>query len=400
LGKRKSIDYKRFEVSSQNHNQLISLYHGMHEIKMSNAEKDMRWRWERIQARLFQLSAKRLSIDQYQQIGSSFINELKNILITFASAISVINGELTLGEMLAIQYIIGQLNGPIQELVEFVKSSQDALISLDRVNDIQMLQDESSNTMRSTTIPSEVNLEIENLIFRYGGPSAPLVLNNIRATFEHGKVTAIVGASGSGKTTLLKLLLKFYKPNGGQISLGESNLENYSLRFWREVSAAVMQDGFIFSETIARNIVVRDERINIERLIEASKIANIHDFVSALPQGYETKIGEDGIGLSGGQRQRMLIARAVYKNPQFIFFDEATSSLDTENEKIIMGNLLKFFKGRTVVVIAHRLSTVRNADKIIVLKDGAIVEEGKHDDLIEVGGVYFSLVKNQLELGV
>ena len=400
LKKRRDIDYRRFEAMSANQNNLIHFLQGMQEIKMNNAEKINRWKWERFQAKLFKVNIRGLSLDQYQQIGSSFINELKNIIITFVAAKAAISGDITLGMMLSVQYIIGQLNTPIAEFVTFIRSWQDANVSLERVGEIFAKDDEETNSASQiVNIPPGVSLHLQNVSFQYGGPHTPFVLQNIQLTIPRGRTTAIVGASGSGKTTLMKLLLKFYNPVAGKIHIGNYNLVDLRQSAWRDKCGVVMQDGFIFSDTIARNIVVSDETINKERLVYAVKIANIQSFIEELPLTYNTRIGVDGIGLSGGQRQRILIARAVYKNPEFIFFDEATSSLDANNEKIIMENLENFFKGKTVVIIAHRLSTVKNADQIIVLNNGEIAEQGTHEDLTYLKGTYYSLVKNQLELG-
>lgn len=401
LGRRKLLDYKKFASSAENHDQLISLIHGMQEIKMNNAEKDYRWQWEIIQAKLFKISKQRLSNDQNQLLGSSYINEIKNIFIAFLSATSVISGELTLGQMLAIQYIVGQLNGPVMELVDFIRSSQDAMISLERITDVYRLEDEEADPYQKIyALPENYQFQITNLNFQYGGPRSDLVLKDINTTISKGEVTAIIGPSGSGKTTLMKLLLKFYVPSKGRILLGNKSLEDYSYKFWREKCAVVMQDGYIFAGTIAKNIVIQGKAIDKERLAHACKIANIYDFIDSLPRGYNTLVGSDGIGLSGGQKQRILIARAIYKDPEFIFFDEATSSLDTENERQIMENLNKYFLGKTVFIIAHRLSTVKNANKIIVLNEGEIVEEGTHNKLLGDRGFYYSLIKNQLELDI
>lgn len=400
LKKRRIVDYQRFESLSGNQSNLIQFIQGMPEIKMNNAEKQNRWKWERTQAKLFRVSIKGLSLEQYQQIGSSFINELKNILITFLAARAVIAGDITLGMMLSVQYIIGQLNGPITELVTFIRSWQDANLSLERVGEIFARKDEESTAAtKIIDLPADHSLQVQDLKFQYGGPQSAMVLDDINFRIPHGKVTAIVGASGSGKTTLMKLLLKFYDPTEGKIKVSHHDLANFSHGAWRAQCGVVMQDGFIFSDTIARNIVVADEKIDKERLLYAVKVANIQSFIEDLPLTYNTRIGNDGIGISGGQKQRILIARAVYKNPELIFFDEATSSLDAENEKIIMENLRTFLQGRTSVIIAHRLSTVKNADQIIVLNKGKIVEQGTHYELTKDKGIYYSLVKNQLELG-
>ncbi|HEV7780533.1 MAG TPA: peptidase domain-containing ABC transporter [Chitinophagaceae bacterium] len=400
LKKRKDINYRQFAAISSNHNSLIQFVMGMQEIKMNNAERQNRWKWERVQAKLFRISIKGLSLEQFQQIGSSFINELKNIIITFVAAKAVIGGDITLGMMLSIQYIIGQLNAPVAEFVMFIRSWQDAKISLERVGEIFSKEDEETNAEEKiVSLPIKRSLYFENTAFQYGGPNSPLVLQDVNFEVQQGKVTAIVGSSGSGKTTLLKLLLRFYSPVTGKIKIGNHDLEHLRHSFWRQQCGVVMQDGYIFSDTIAKNIAVADEVVDRERLLYAAKVANIHDFIDELPLTYNTKIGSDGIGMSGGQKQRILIARAVYKNPEFIFFDEATSSLDAENEKVIMENLDTFFKGKTVVIIAHRLSTVKNADQIIVLNKGEIIERGTHAELTKLQGTYYSLVKNQLELG-
>jgi ATP-binding cassette subfamily B protein len=399
LQKRRRINYKRFEALATNQNNLIQIIQGMQEIKLNNAEKQNRWKWERTQVKVFKVNMKALSIDQYQQIGSGFINEVKNIIITFIAVKAVIDGSITLGMMLSIQYIIGQLNTPISEFVAFARSWQDALLSLERVGEIFSRKNEVQPENTIKELPVENSIQINQLSFQYGGPFTPKVLNDITFTIPKGKLTAIVGASGSGKTTLIKLLLKFYDPTAGSIQVGTHDLRHFNHNVWRSHCGTVMQDGYIFSDTIANNIAVGAEIIDKERLLYAVKIANIQEFIEELPLTYNTKIGDDGIGISGGQRQRILIARAVYKNPALILFDEATSSLDAANEKIIMQNLHQFFTGRTAIVVAHRLSTVKNADQIIVLNQGILVEQGTHQELVSKSGVYYHLVKNQLELG-
>ncbi|WP_299455899.1 peptidase domain-containing ABC transporter [uncultured Microscilla sp.] len=400
LNIRKKLDYKRFQEMSRNQSSLIHLINGMQEIKLNNCEKQKRWEWERIQAKMFKINVKSVTLEQTQQAGSLFINQSKNILITFFAAYAVVNGTMTLGMMLAVQSIIGQLDGPITQMISFVYEMQDAKISLERLGEIhEKEEEESSEGDQVTILPEGKNLHLDNITFQYEGPHSPKVIDGVTLTIPEGKITAIVGTSGSGKTTLLKLLLKFYPVTEGEIKLEGIQLNNLSGRLWRERCGTVMQDGFIFSDTIARNIAVSDEIIDQQRLRHAVQVANIQEFVEDLPLGYNTKIGQDGIGVSGGQKQRVLIARAVYKNPEFLFFDEATSALDANNERIIMENLDEFFKGKTAVVIAHRLSTVKNADQIIVLEKGKLVEQGTHKELTAKKGIYYNLVKNQLELG-
>ncbi len=398
LKRRKELDYKRFSQLSEEQSKTIELISGMQEIKLHNAEKQKRWGWEFIQVRLFKVAMEGLTLEQTQSIGSQFINELKNILITFTSASLVINGEISLGMMLSIQYIIGQLNNPISQLVTFIQDMQDAKISLERLGEIHDKENEESpEKPKLHEINPNQDITIENLSFRYIGMQ-DTVLKNLNFTLPHQKTTAIVGASGSGKTTLMKVLLRFYEPSEGIIKLGDQNFQNISQKTWRAHCGVVMQEGYIFNDTIAHNIAVGETDLDKENLLKAVEIANIKSFIESLPLSYNSKIGNEGIGISGGQKQRLLIARSVYKNPDFIFFDEATSALDAHNEKIIMENLNQFFKGKTAVVIAHRLSTVKNADQIIVLDQGTIVEKGTHQELIHLKGNYYHLVKNQLEL--
>lgn len=398
MKRRRELDYKRFAQMSQEQSTVIELINGMQEIKMHNAEKQKRWTWEFVQARLFQVSIQSLSLEQTQQVGSSVINELKNILITFSSAMLVIEGNLTLGMMLALQYIIGQLNSPINELVGFVRSFQDATISLERLNEIHDKEDEENSEKQLVrTIEPGEGMEAKNLSFRYVG-AEEAVLTEINLYIQPKKVTAIVGASGSGKTTLMKLLLKFYEPSSGEIRYGKHDLKTVSPKSWREQCGVVMQEGYVFNDTIAANIAVGQDSIDQERLLEAARIANILDFIQSLPLGFNTKIGNEGVGMSTGQKQRLFIARAIYKNPAMLFFDEATSALDAKNEREVMENLRKFMQGKTVFIIAHRLSTVRNADQIIVIDRGKIVEQGPHLELVHAKGIYYDLVKNQLEL--
>ena len=400
LKQRRKLDFKRFDVASRNQSSLIQLISGMQEIKMNNCEKQKRWEWERIQARLFKLSIKGLALSQYQQIGAFFLNEGKNVFITFLAAQSVINGQLTLGGMMAMQYIIGQLNSPVEQLIGLTQSIQDAKISLERLNEIHGMDDEEPlDKTFLDQLPEHKDLTLQNVSFQYPGAGQEPVLKQINLQIPQGRTTAIVGMSGSGKTTLLKLLLKFYPPAKGEIRIGETSLSVVSNRYWRSLCGVVMQEGFIFSDSIAKNIAVGEERLDMNRLLHATKVANIQEFIESLPLGLNTKIGSEGNGISQGQKQRILIARAVYKNPEYIFFDEATNALDANNELIIMENLNDFFKGRTVVIVAHRLSTVKNADQIIVLDKGEVVELGSHHELTAQKGEYYQLVKNQLELG-
>ncbi|MEO6670711.1 MAG: peptidase domain-containing ABC transporter [Ferruginibacter sp.] len=416
LKQRRSLDFKRFAVAIKENSATMQLIYGMQEIKLNGAEQLHRWEWEGYQASLFKLSFKSLSLNQYQQAGAFFINEGKNILITFFVATAVLNGQLTLGAMLAVQYIIGQLNSPVEQLINFAQLAQDAKISLERLNEIHQLHDEEPlDKPFLKYLPESKSITFTNLFFTYPGAGNEPVLKNINFTIPEGKITAIVGGSGSGKTTLLKLLLKFYENYKGNIRIGTAspvasshdNTEHskgVSLRylspgFWRSNCASVMQEGYIFNDTIARNIAVADEIVNQKNLVHACAVANILSFIESMPLGFNTKIGAEGNGISTGQKQRLLIARAVYKDSKYLFFDEATNSLDANNEKSIMENLKFFFNGKTVVIVAHRLSTVKNADSIIVLDDGEIIEQGIHEELTLRRGKYYELVKNQLELG-
>lgn len=399
LKRREELDYKRFSEVSQEQSKVIELINGMQEIKLHNAEKQKRWGWEFIQARLFKVSMKGLVLEQTQNIGSNFINELKNIVIIFLSAKLVIDGQITIGMMMAISSIVGSLNGPIVQLINFIREAQDAKISLARLAEIHNKEDETEQEDNQThEIPTNSDILIKNLSFKYFG-SDNYILENLNLTIPSNKITAIVGSSGSGKTTLMKLLLKFYEPSIGDISIGNTLLKNIAQKSWRNYVGTVMQEGFIFNDSIANNIAVGVESIKKNRLLYASDVANITNLIQEYPLGYNTKIGSEGIGMSTGQKQRLLIARSVYKNPQMLFFDEATSSLDANNEKEIMEKLNVFFKNKTVVVIAHRLSTVMNADNIVVLEKGKIVEMGNHSELVAQKGNYFELVKNQLQLG-
>jgi len=401
LKTRRDLDFKRFDLSSKNQSAIVQLIGGMQEIKLNNCEQQKRWDWEHIQASLFRFSVKGLALGQYQQAGSFFINQGKNIIITFLSAKAVIEGHLTLGGMMAVQYIVGQLNSPVEQFLGFIQSFQDARISLERLNEIHQMEDEEpADQHYQPELPFNKSITIRNLTFRYPGAGNDPVLENIDLHIPEGKTTAIVGMSGSGKTTILKLLLRFYRWEKGEIEVGDSKLKQISIKSWRKSCGTVMQDGFIFSDTITNNIAVGEETPDKKRLHHAVKVANIQEFVENLPNGFNTKIGAEGNGISQGQRQRVLIARAVYKNPDYMFFDEATNALDANNERVIMNNLQEFFRGRTVVIVAHRLSTVSNADNIIMLHKGKIIEQGNHYELTGLKGEYYNLVKNQLELGV
>ncbi|MFT4093855.1 MAG: peptidase domain-containing ABC transporter [Niabella sp.] len=423
---RRKLNYQTFHLSAKENNTTLQLIQGMQEIRLNNAEKQKRWEWENIQANIFKLGFKNLNYSQVQSAGATFINQIQGIAISFIVAKLVIDGQLTLGAMLAVQYVIGQLNGPIQQWVGFVQSLQDAKISMERLNEIHQINDEEDVAKSYITqLPENKSIVIKNLSFTYPGAGNDPVLENINLDIPEKKVTAIVGVSGSGKTTLLKLLLKVYEQYEGEIRVGglpstpskgggtkrgmgslpavagevELRFSFISHSFWRSICGAVLQDGFIFNDTIARNIAVGDEEIDYNKLLQSCRIANIHSFIESLPNGYYTRLGAEGTGVSQGQKQRIMIARAVYKNPEYIFFDEATNSLDANNEKEILENLDTFFRSRTVVVVAHRLSTVKNADKIVVLDKGKVAEEGTHEELAALKGKYYELVKNQLELG-
>lgn len=399
LKRREKIDYKRFAEVSQEQSKVIELINGMQEIKLHNAEKQKRWGWEYVQARLFKVSMKGLVLEQTQNIGSNFINEIKNIIIIFLSAKLVIDGQITLGMMLAISSIVGSLNGPILQLINFIREIQDAKISLARLSEIHEKKDETQQSETQTQdIPKDSDIVIKDVTFKYIGSDVN-VLENLNLTISANKVTAIVGTSGSGKTTLIKLLLKFYEPNSGEILVDKTPLKSIAQKSWRSHVGTVMQEGYIFNDTIANNIAIGVDIVNKERLVYAADVSNIKDFIQDYPLSYNTKIGMEGVGMSTGQKQRLLIARAVYKNPEMLFFDEATSSLDANNEKEIMRKLDIFFKNKTVVIIAHRLSTVMNADQIVVLEKGKIVEIGNHQELVKIKGSYYELVRNQLHLG-
>jgi len=399
LRKRKILDYFRFQYRSENQESIYEMLNGVTEMKLNQYEDFKRSEWKKIQYKLFNLNIRVLKINQLQLSGFEFLNQIKNILVTFIASTLVVKGSMSLGELLAISYIIGQMNSPINQLVGFFRSLQDAKLSMERLNEVQNHKAEEYQNQKKLLLNSSVEIKIKNLSFQYEGPKSPFVLKNVDFTIPKEKITAIVGASGSGKTTLMKLLLRFYQPTKGNILYNDDDILSLSPKNIRENCGVVMQDGYIFSDTIERNIATADKIIDREKLQKSVQIANLEKFINDLPLGYNTRIGASGNGLSGGQKQRILIARAVYKNPHYIFFDEATSSLDAENEKIIHDNLQEFFKQKTVLIIAHRLSTVKNADQIIVLKNGEIVEKGNHFELVRNKAHYFNLVKNQLELG-
>lgn len=400
MKRRRKLDYMRFQQASANQSNIVQLIGGMQEIKLNNCEKQKRWEWEAIQARLFKVGVKSLTLGQVQEIGSTFIDQTKNILMSFIAAKSVIDGGMTLGMMMALQYIMGQINAPISQFISFVQSAQDASISLDRLGEIHEMKDEEPvEEERIKDIPSDADIVFRDVVFQYDGPHSPKVLDEVSLTIPSGKVTAIVGASGSGKTTMLKMMLGFYPPVSGEVLLGNVSLKNYSESRWRARCGTVMQEGYIFSDTIAANMAVSEEYPDMDRVRWAAGVSNINGWIEGLPLGYGTKIGADGHGLSSGQRQRILIARAAYKDSRYLFFDEATNSLDANNERTIMENLERLFADKTVVVVAHRLSTVKNADNIIVLDKGRIAEQGTHLQLTALRGKYYELVKNQLELG-
>ena len=400
LKRRKVLDYELFEQQAINNNKIYEFITSMQEIKLQDCEQRRRWEWEDTQVDLFNVQMKSLKLQQTQEAGSILINEVKNIVITVVAAAAVIHGQMTLGMMLAVQYIIGQLNSPVEQLMNFFYSLQDVRISLERINEIHRAEDENGKDgLRTSLVDDGKGIDIEDIMFKYDPHALRKTLDDVTIRIPKGKVTAIVGASGSGKTTLVKLMLGYYPVLEGHINIGGTDINTLNKKWWRRQCGVVMQDGVIFSESIARNIAVDDGDIDKERLLKAARIACIHDYVMSLPLKYNTKIGRDGVGLSQGQRQRILIARAVYKNPDYIFLDEATNSLDANNERAIVENLDKFYQGKTVVIVAHRLSTVRNADQIVVIDHGKVVETGNHETLTAKRGAYYNLVKNQLELG-
>lgn len=400
LKRRKVLDYELFEQQAINNNKTYEFITSMQEIKLQDCEQRRRWEWEDTQADLFGVQMKSLKLQQTQEAGSIFINEVKNIIITVVAATAVIHGQMTLGMMLAVQYIIGQLNSPVEQLMNFFYSLQDVKISLERINEIHQMDDENGKVGLQTSIEDKSEgIDIKDIMFKYDPHALRKTIDDVNIHIPQGKVTAIVGASGSGKTTLIRLMLGYYPVLEGQINIGNTNINKLNKKWWRRQCGVVMQDGVIFSESIARNIAVDDGDIDKERLLKAAEIACIKEYVMALPLKFNTKIGRDGVGLSQGQKQRILIARAVYKNPDYIFLDEATNSLDANNERSIVENLDKFYKGKTVVIVAHRLSTVKNADQIVVIDHGKVVEIGNHESLTAKRGAYYNLVKNQLELG-
>lgn len=406
LKKRRFLDYFRFQYRSENQSTIYEFFSGVTEMKLNNFEDYKCNEWEKIQYKLFDLNLRVLKIDQLQLSGFEFLNQVKNIFVTFLSAIFVVNGKMTLGELLSVSYIIGQLNSPVNQLIGFFRSLQDAKLSMERINEVQDYPNEEKTCFKKLEIKNNssasfVNqsISLQNASYQYQGAKSPYALKGINLSIPYGKITAIVGASGSGKTTLLKLLLKFFDATEGNIFYGHQDILHISPENLRRNCGSVMQDGYIFSDTIMRNIITSDENPDEERLKKILEIANLTKFIESLPLRLNTKIGSSGNQVSGGEKQRILIARAVYKNPDFLFFDEATNALDANNEKVIVENLQDFYKGKTVVIVAHRLSTVKNADKIVVLENGEIAEIGNHNELVALKGKYFELVRNQLELG-
>lgn len=400
LARRKQLDFKRFGIAAQNRAKILQLINGIYEIKINDCGTQKVWEWEGLQAKLFRFNVQTLALTQYQQVGSTFINQAKNVFILFVAARLVMNQQMSLGDMMAIQFIVGQMNTPVSQLAAFMQTYQDAKISMERLGQVQVLEEEEAPGREYLhQLPAGRSLTLKNVSFVYPGAGNRPTLNNLSLSVPQGKTTAIVGASGSGKTTLLKLLLRICTPTEGQVHVENVPLERISPQFWRHHCGIVMQDGFVFSDTIANNIAINAEHRSQAALDKAIHIANLEQYIHSLPLGLHTKIGEDGKGLSGGQRQRVLIARMVYKNPDYIFLDEATSALDAHNEQVIMERLNEFFEGKTVIIVAHRLSTVKDADNIIVLNNGEVTEQGNHEQLVANRGYYYKLIKNQLELG-
>lgn len=393
---RKNLDWESFVLVSQNQSYWVETVGAIQDIKINNYEKSKRWKWEKIQAKLYKVNLKVLNITNAQNIGAQFIMNLKNLTITFFCAGAVIKGQITFGVMISVQFIIGMLNAPLTQFIGFIIAGQYAKISFQRINEIHQLKDEEENFVsNSLEFPQSKSLYIHNLSFQYTQTSQ-FVLKQINLSIPEGKMTAIVGESGCGKSTLLKLLLRLYQPTIGEIHIGGMNISNFSLSNWRNQCGVVLQDGKIFNDSILNNIVLNDEEINYHRLKEAINIAHIGKEIEQLPQGYLTKIGEAGLGLSGGQKQRILIARSIYKSPHYIFLDEATNALDAIHEMAIINALQFAFEKRTLVIIAHRLNTIMNADQIIVLRDGAIQEIGNHEQLFKRKGHYFDLFSKQM----
>lgn len=401
IKKRREYDFKRFDLSSESQTSVIQIFNGIRDIKLYNYEKQKRWEWERIQAKSYRLSMKQLFLGQIQQTGAFLIEQSKNIIISYIVVSSVITGEITFGTMISIQYILGQMGSPLLQLINFINSYQDAKISLDRISEIHHQDNEESLETDSGKIynPAQIkqkHIDFKNVTFSYNKIIEEPILNNVDIHIPEGKFTAVVGASGSGKTTLIKILLRFYEINKGTIKIGENDLKNYSIAMWREQCGAVLQDSYLFSSSILNNIILNTENSSMDEVYDAAKMANIHDFITSLPLAYKTKIGENGLSLSQGQKQRLLIARIIYKNPDFIFFDEATNALDSENEKIIMNNIINNLKGKTIIFVSHRLSAIKNADNIIVMESGKVAEQGTHNVLMKNKSVYYRLTKNQI----
>lgn len=397
---RRELDHRRFKIASENQTYMVEMIQSVKDIKLNNAQKQKRWGWEALQTKLFHFKVDSLALSQYQSIGSMAINQIKGILITYIAAKAVVNDEITLGGMMAIQYIVGMVASPVESLLGFIQSYQDAKISMERLNEIyETEEEEDPNKEYLYKLPEDRTITIKDLTFRYYGAGNNPVFSQLNMSFPAGKTTAIVGSSGSGKTTILKLLLRYYEFEEGEILVGGKRLHQLDYGLWRDSCGSVIQDNYVYADTIEGNIAVKDELPDEKILQEAIEIANLEDFIAEQPFGFATKIGTAGRGISQGQRQRLMIARAVYKQPEYLFLDEATNSLDANNEKVITDNLSRFFQDRTVIIVAHRLSTVKNADNIIVLEKGKVVEQGNHVELTARKGKYYELVKNQLELG-